>query len=75
MLIAHMDVPITRRKRYILVTDESDQVVFRCKYMWQLVAWMDGEGQEVYMIALEGTGPVLEVNRLSAQQEHEKWQS
>jgi hypothetical protein len=75
MYIAHMDVPITRRKRYILVTDESDQVVFRCKYMWQLVEWMDGEGQEAYMIALEGTGPVLEVNRLSAQQEQDKWQS
>ena len=69
MLTVFMDVPITRRKRYIMVTNEAGEVIHRCKFMFQLVRWMDGEGQEEYLFALEGGEPVLQVQRLHGLQE------
>lgn len=62
----HSDVSITRRKRYLIITDEKGETVFRAKTMLQILRWMDGEEQNEYMLCLEAGEPVLHCKRLLA---------
>ena len=69
MYTIHCDISITRRKRYLLVSSPEKQIVFRAKYMHQIIDWMDAEEQSEYLLALESGEIVLRCERLSVQKE------
>lgn len=71
----HADCSITRRKRFLMVTDEAGQVRFRSRYMGDILEWMDAEGQAAYYLAIEGRQPSVICQALDEKKELETWQN
>lgn len=71
----HADCSITRRKRFFLVTDHEQKIRFRSRYLGDILAWMDAEGERVYFIAIEGGPNRVLCQALNDEKELETWQN
>lgn len=60
--------PITRRKSYYLVTDPSDDVVFRNRHLWPCVEFLRSTDVKVYRV-LPGDFPGVDATPLWAREQ------
>lgn len=59
----HLDCWLTRRKRFHIITDAEAGVVYRSRWMPDIIDWLDKRGQHAYFFQFEAKAYRISMRR------------
>ena len=66
MIRVYSDCQITRRKRFHLVADEQDVILWKTRLWSEIIVWLEREGYQEYEHRSEAGNFVVKFNRQAA---------
>ena len=66
MIRVHADCQITRRKRFHLIADERDVILWKTRLWSEINVWLEREGYQEYELVSEAGNFVVKFERKTA---------